>query len=106
MLEKIKSSFILKKIFNCTDNKVKFKSVLYNKKIQKKLGLNLIDFRRISGKYIEEEKEGYAIEYNSYNNNEIFKGYYLNGKRNGKGKEYNDEGKLIFEGEYLDGKKI
>ena len=35
----------------------------------------------------------------------IFEGEYLNGKRNGKGKEYNDNGQLIFEGEYLDGKK-
>ena len=30
-----------------------------------------------------------------------FEGEYLNWERNGKGKEYNDEGKLIFEGEYL-----
>ena len=30
---------------------------------------------------------------------------YLNGKRNGKGKEYNDDGELIFEGEYLNGNK-
>ena len=28
------------------------------------------------------------------------------GKRNGKGKEYNDNGELVFEGEYLNGKKI
>ena len=30
---------------------------------------------------------------------------YLNGKRNGKGKEYNYNGILVFEGEYLNGKK-
>ena len=30
----------------------------------------------------------------------IFEGEYLNGKRNGKGKEYNEIGELIFEGEY------
>jgi len=30
---------------------------------------------------------------------------YSNGKRNGKGIEYNEAGKLIFEGEYLNGKK-
>ena len=34
-----------------------------------------------------------------------FEGEYLNGKRNGKGKEYYYNGKLIFEGEYLDGVK-
>ena len=35
----------------------------------------------------------------------IYEGDYLNGKANGKGKEYNKEGKLIFEGEYSNGKK-
>ena len=35
-----------------------------------------------------------------YNNNLIFEGEYLNGKRNGKGKEYNYKGDLEFEGEY------
>ena len=34
----------------------------------------------------------------------IFEGEYLNGKRNGKGKEYHN-GKLIFDGEYLNGKR-
>ena len=29
----------------------------------------------------------------------------LYGERNGKGKEYNSNGKLRFEGEYLNGKK-
>ena len=32
-----------------------------------------------------------------------FEGEYLNGKRNGKAKEY--DGDLIFEGEYKNGKK-
>ena len=30
---------------------------------------------------------------------------YLNGERNGKGKEYYSNGKLEFEGDYLNGKK-
>ena len=34
-----------------------------------------------------------------------FEGEYLNGLRNGKGKEY-EYGKLIFEGEYLNGEKL
>ena len=36
----------------------------------------------------------------------IFEGEYLNGKRNGKGKEYGYDGSLKFEGEYLNGKRI
>ena len=40
-----------------------------------------------------------------YNNGELkFEGEYLNGKRNGKGKEYDYfNGNLLFEGEYLNG---
>ena len=34
-----------------------------------------------------------------------FIGEYLNGKRNGKGKEYNENGDLLFEGEYSKGKR-
>ena len=35
----------------------------------------------------------------------IFEGEYINGKKNGKAKEYNYNGKLIYEGEYLNGKR-
>ena len=49
---------------------------------------------------------GKVKEYNDYNEL-TFEGEYLNGKRNGKGKEYygNGNGKLRFEGEFLDNKK-
>ena len=51
------------------------------------------------------EKKGKGKEYN-YNRELIFEGEYLNGKKwNGQGKEY-DYGKLKFEGEYLNGKKM
>jgi len=53
----------------------------------------------------EREKENYYL----YDVVKIFEGEYLNGKRNGKGKEYSDKyreyGKLIFEGEYLNDKR-
>ena len=35
-----------------------------------------------------------------------FEGEYKNGYKNGKGKEYNSEGYLIFEGNYKNGEKI
>ena len=50
------------------------------------------------------KRNGKVKEY-YYNGKLIFEGEYLNGKRNGKGKEYYN-GKLIFEGEYLNGKKM
>ena len=34
-----------------------------------------------------------------------FEGEYLEGKRNGKGKEYNNCGKLQFEGEFINGER-
>ena len=104
MLTKIRSFFILKKIFTFVDNKVKFNLVVHNKKIQKILGLNIYDFRIFSGNY-KKEKNNKTIEYNSVNRQIIFEGQYSNGKRNGEGKEYNEKGDLIFEGEYLNGKK-
>ena len=43
----------------------------------------------------------------NYNNGKLkYEGEYLNGERNGKGKEYWYDGTLIFEGEYLNGKKL
>ena len=50
----------------------------------------------------EMEKEKNIINTNIL----IFEGEYLNGKRNGKGKEYYYfDGKLKFEGEYLNGER-
>ena len=77
------------------DTNRKLNTIAYNKRIQKKLGLNLIDFKRVSGKYKVEEHDLIKI-YNSLTNNLMFKGYYSNRKKNGKGYEFNDNGKMIF----------
>ena len=55
--------------------------------------------------YDLEKINGLFNEY--YDNDRLeFEGEYLNGKRNGKGKEYNlFTGKLRFEGEYLNDKE-
>jgi len=45
----------------------------------------------------------YGIQYS--NGKLEFEGEYLNGEKNGNGKEYNYNGKLVFEGEYINGKK-
>ena len=50
------------------------------------------------------KNNGIGKEYD-LNGKLIFEGEYLNGKKNGIGKEYGLNGKLIFEGEYLNGKK-
>jgi len=102
MWRKIKSNYLLKEILIYIGDRRKLNLIRYNKQIQAIVGIDLIDFRRFSGRYIIEEY-GTLKEYNSYNDDLIFEGGCSNGKRNGNGKEYNEEGQLIFEGEYLDG---
>jgi len=54
-----------------------------------------------------ELKNGSCAKYKEYNQNgELeFEGEYLNGVRNGKGKEYNYKGEIEYEGEFLNGKR-
>ena len=104
MWRKIKSIFILKKIFINVENSKKLNIIIYNKKIKRKLGLNTIDYIRLSGKYRVEEN-GKIKDYSSYDHRLLFEGQYANRKRNGEGKEFDEEGNIIFEGEYLDGKR-
>ena len=55
-------------------------------------------------KYILYESQGFSKEYNIFNDRSIYKIEFLNGKRDGIGREYYND-VLIFEGEYLNGKK-
>ena len=55
------------------------------------------------GEYLNGKRNGKAKEY--WFGKLIFEGEYLNGKRNGKGKEYNFNDQLQFEVEYLNGKR-
>ena len=62
---------------------------------------------KYDGEYLNDKKNGKGKEYNFYNGKYLFVGEFKNGERwNGYGKEYNLEGKLIFDGEYTKGKKI
>ena len=54
---------------------------------------------------ILEDNNKKGKEYDRYKNILIYEGEYLNGKRNGKDKEFNENGRLIYEGEYLNGKR-
>ena len=54
--------------------------------------------------YWLENGAGYVTKF-SDDGTKTFEGNYLNGKRNGKGKEYHHNGKIEFEGEYLNDKE-
>ena len=103
-INSIKSTYILKEVFSFLYEKQKLNVIIYNKKLQKKLDVDIEEYKKISGKYKVGEKNGKGKEYELNTNKLIFEGEYINGKRNGKGKEYYYNGNLKFEGEYLNGK--
>ena len=70
------------------------------------LSINIEDYKKEGQRYKIGEKNGEGKEYLLDSNELIFEGNYLNGIRwNGKGKKYNNYGKLTFEGVYINGKK-
>jgi len=107
MAENIKSSFIMKLLFSYINEEIKLQLVKYNKKIQNKININLLNYKVMSyinrKNIIIEERNGDTFEY--FFGDKIYEGGYLNGKRHGKGKEYDYLGELKFEGEYLNGKR-
>ena len=106
MLAKINSKFILKQIFSLLIEKTQLELVKYNKIMQEKLNISLINYKAFKEEFIIYETKTKGKIYNaSYAKKLIYDGEYLNGKKNGIGKEYYMNGSLKFEGEYLNGKK-
>ena len=101
----IKSFLTIKKIFTYLSNVTKLKLVIYNKLLQSKLGIDIELYKKQSGKYIIDKKDGLGKEYILNTEILLYEGRYKNRKRNGYGKEYNNKGNLIFKGLFLDGKK-
>ena len=79
-LKNIKSEYTIKILFFHLDEKIKLKFIKYDKNLQNTIDINLNNYKFFSRRYIEFEADG-------------------------KGKEYNDDGELKFEGEYLNGKR-
>ena len=48
----IKSKYIIKGIFLLLNEKQKLNLIIYNKQLQKILGVDIKDYKKISGKYI------------------------------------------------------
>ena len=81
--------------------KTKLNLVKYNKNMQKKLNINLLYYKIFSGNNttIYENNNKRAKIYDEYKDKLIFEGEFSNGKKNGKGKEYDNNERLIFERE-------
>ncbi len=104
MLVIIKSYYFIEIIISYVNEEQKLKMIKYNKKLQKRINISIINYKHFKGKYIIYESNGKVKEYYSQYNNLAFEGEYLNGKRNGYGKKFWN-GILMFEGEYLNGKR-
>ena len=105
MFEDIKSVYILRHTFSYMIEKRILLLIAHNKRLQSKLKKSLINYKRLSKRYIVYESLNKGKVYNAYDDSLIFEGEYLNGKRNGKGIEYYNNGEKKFEGEYLNGKR-
>ena len=80
MLQNIKSSFFIKILFLCIDEKQKLKLIRYNKNLQKNLDITINNYKHIIGSYIIYEPNGIGKEYYGYDDTLKFEGGYLNGK--------------------------
>ena len=87
MLKKIKSTYFSRNIFTFIDENRKLKLIYYNKSLQNKLNISLINYKLLSEKYIIYEGNDIWKIYNAFNDNLIFEGNYLNGI----GKEYDKD---------------
>ena len=65
----------------------------------------IFDYKIFSGRYLVYESEHKVKEFDSYTDKLLFEGKLINGKRNGEGIEYYENGKIKFIGEYLNGKR-
>ena len=103
--KKIKSNNIIKLIFSFVFESNKLKIIKYNKKLQNILNIEIGNYFLWFDKGLTLDKNGNGQIISAHTFNIIFEGKYKNGKKNGKGKEYNKFGELIFEGEFRDNKR-
>ena len=88
MLDNINSIYILQLILSNLNEKFKLKLIANNKSLQAKCFINIIEFKKNPNHYIIKDKNGtYKIK-SSQNNFMNYEGSYLNGKKDGVGKEY------------------
>ena len=104
-MEKINCSYIISYIFSFLNDRTKLDLIKSNKQLQKIIDISIINYSIFSGKYRIIDEKGDGIEYNIFNDEIIFEGKYLKGKKNGIGIEYHNNGKIKFNGEYKEGKK-
>ena len=102
LIDVVKSKYITNKIFSFLEENLKLNIIVHNKKYQNLLEINIEYYKKKSGKLRKIEENGICKEYTLDENKLIFEGEFKNGKKCGSAKEYNTRnGKLTFEGTYL-----
>ena len=81
MLVNIKSTYFYSKLFSFMDEGEKLKIIKYNKNLQKILDISLLHYKLFSGRYIIYEENNKRKIFNSFNDQLLFEGEYLNGKK-------------------------
>ena len=107
LIKEVKSDFFKNKLFSLLSIKTKLGIIKYNKVLQNILNINKEDYKMYkSGRYKLGNLKGKVREFSLENNSLIFIGEYLEGKRNGEGKEFYNNGQNIFIGKFKNGMKV
>ena len=105
-IDDIRSIYILRRIFILLTNKKLLYLLRYNKVIQGKTKINIEDYKKEGNRIKIGGDNGYVKEYRLNTTILLFEGEYINGEKNGRGKEYYENGLIKFDGIYFKGKKI
>ena len=101
----MQSYYFFQKLFSHVIDKTKLKLAKYNKTLQSKLDLKFINYQLFTKKYIIYSSKTKGKEYD-WNGDLLYEGEFLKGERHGKGKEYFPyDNRIKFDGEYKHGKK-
>ena len=79
-------------LFSYVNLKQKFEILKHNKSLQNAINISIRHYQLFSGRYITYETKTKGKEYLALYDRLIYEGEFLNGERNGKGKEYDYNG--------------
>ncbi len=104
-INNIKSIYLLKKVFSLVDEKIKLLLLNHNKKIQKKLKIDIERFKKLSQRYRIILENGICREFLINTNYLLFEGEFKDGKKHGRGYGYYYNKDLSLDEEYLNWQK-
>ena len=89
MFEYINSKYILKEIFSYLREKLFLKIIAYNKRLQERCSIDIMNYKKNASIYIKKDEEGNSLIKSAKNNLTLYNGGYSNKQKNGLGIDYN-----------------